>query len=275
MAHVAVAVTGGMVCGGFVAERCGQVGQVVAAALALGGEVVHGEGGVVEVLHRQGRGDEGGAGGAAGDPDVDGGVDRQVDDVVGREAQPLLFLLVDRDAVAVDVHGEPGQGAGVLQLAHAEDRDRLEQRAHARADELVADLGRVLPGKAGLEAGGAALGEHRCDRRCEHVVGLVDIERDPPAALLGQGRRPARGLVRQRRLRALHHGRARAVAWWGQLSHRAPHMGDPERPAEANWSACGRAASPRAPMSAGSATRPMIASCHLMPHESRPAPAAM
>jgi hypothetical protein len=43
--------------------------------------------------------DEGGAWGAAGDPDVDGGVDRQVDDVVGREAQAFLFLLVDGDAV--------------------------------------------------------------------------------------------------------------------------------------------------------------------------------
>jgi hypothetical protein len=82
---------------------------MVAAALALGGKVVFGEASVVEVLHRQRAGDEASARGAVGDPQVDGGVDGQADDVVGRETEPLLVLLVNGDAVAVDVHRQPSQ----------------------------------------------------------------------------------------------------------------------------------------------------------------------
>jgi hypothetical protein len=133
-----------------------------------------------------------------------------------------------------------------------------------------------------LDPLGGLPGQHRRERPPQAATGVPTAQRAVALHLRArrQGRCPARGRVRQRRLRALHQGRARAVAWWGQLSHRAPHKGDPERPAEANWSACARAAprraaSPRATMSAGSATRPMIASCHLMPHGSRPAPAAM
>jgi hypothetical protein len=63
-------------------------------------------------------------------------------------------------------------------LAHAEDRYRLEQRADPGADDLVGDLGGVLPGEDRLEPGGAALGQHRGDRAGEHVVGLVEQQRD-------------------------------------------------------------------------------------------------
>ena len=136
----------------------------------------------MELLHRQRVGEEAGARDAVGDPEVDGAVDRELDDVVGREAQPFLFVLVDGDAVGVDLHRQAGERAGVLHLAHAEDRDRLQQRADAGADDLVADLGGVLPGEDGLEAGGAALGEHLGDRRGEDVVGLVDEQRHAAAA---------------------------------------------------------------------------------------------
>jgi hypothetical protein len=84
---------------GLLSEWGGQVVEVVAAAGALRLEVMLRELRVVELLHRQRAGDEGGPGGALGDPEVDGGVDGQVDDVVGGEAQPFLFWLVDRDVV--------------------------------------------------------------------------------------------------------------------------------------------------------------------------------
>ena len=113
-------------------------------------------------------------------------VDGEPDDVVGGEAQSFLFVLVDGDAVGVDLHREAGERAGVFHLAHAEDRDRLQQRAHAGADDLVADLRGVLPREDGLEAGGAALGEHLGDRRREHVVGLVDQQRHAAAVGVGE-----------------------------------------------------------------------------------------
>ena len=137
-------------------------------------------------FHRQRVGEEAGAWGAVGDPEVDGPVDRELDDVVGREAQPFLFVLVDGDAVGVDLHRQAGERAGVLHLAHAEDRDRLQQRADAGADDLVADLRGVLPGEDGLEAGGAALGEHLRHRWGEDVVGLVDQQRHAAAVGLGE-----------------------------------------------------------------------------------------
>ena len=96
-----------------------------------------------------------------------------------------MFVLVDGDAVGVDLHREAGEGAGVFHFAHAEDRDRLQQRAHAGADDLVADLRRVLPREDGFESGGAAFGEHLRDRRGEHVVGLVDQQRHAPGLVVG------------------------------------------------------------------------------------------
>ena len=111
-------------------------------------------------------------------------VDLEAGDVVGGEAQALLVVLVDRDAVGVDVHREPGERAGVFHFAHAEDRDRLQQRADAGADDVVGDLGGVLPCEHGLESGGATFGEHRRDRAREHVVGLVEEQRHAPALLV-------------------------------------------------------------------------------------------
>ena len=94
----------------------------------------------MELLHREGVGEEAGARAAVGDPQVQRTVDGEPGDVVGGEAESFLFVLVDGDAVGVDLHREPGEGAGVFHFAHAEDRDRLQQRAHAGADDLVADL---------------------------------------------------------------------------------------------------------------------------------------
>ena len=67
----------------------------MAAALALGDQVLLGHVLVVQLLHRQGVAEEPGARDAIGDPEVDGTVDRELDDVVRREPQALLLLLGD------------------------------------------------------------------------------------------------------------------------------------------------------------------------------------
>src|SRR4051812_944871 len=100
-----------------VAERPGVMPAAFALCVRMAGREVL----VVELLHRKRRGEESGARGALSDPQVDGAVDGELDDVVGREAQALLVVLVDGDAVGVDLHGEAGQRAGVFHLAHAED----------------------------------------------------------------------------------------------------------------------------------------------------------
>ena len=97
-----------------------------------------------------------------------------------------MLHLVDGDAIGVDLHRQAGEGAGVLHLAHTEDRDRLQERPHPRADDLIADLRGVLPGKDRLEAGRSSFGEHPRDRRREHVMRFVDQQRDTPALRLGK-----------------------------------------------------------------------------------------
>ena len=104
-------------------------------------------------------------------------MDRQLDDVVGRRAQALLLFLVDGNAVGVDLHRQAGEGPCVVHLAHAEDRDRLQQRSDTGADDLLTDLRGVLPGEDRVKSSGAALGEHLGDGSCEDVVGLVDEQR--------------------------------------------------------------------------------------------------
>src|SRR4051812_16513715 len=64
-------------------ERVAECVGVAAAALVLGVGVVAGELLAVQFLHRQRGGEEPGARDAIGDPEVDGAVDWELDDVVG------------------------------------------------------------------------------------------------------------------------------------------------------------------------------------------------
>ena len=82
---------------------------MVRAALALRARVSAGEVCVVELLHGEGVGEEAGARAAVGDPEVERTVDGEPGDVVGGEAESFLFVLVDGDAVGVDLHRQAGE----------------------------------------------------------------------------------------------------------------------------------------------------------------------
>ena len=115
------------------ASGSGSVAGWDAAAFALRLSVLTGEVGVVESLHGGlcGRGGRWRA--AVGDPEVQRAVDGEAGDVVGGESESFLFVLVDGDAVGVDLHREAGEGAGVFHLAHAEDRDETAAASARRS----------------------------------------------------------------------------------------------------------------------------------------------
>jgi hypothetical protein len=147
---------------------------VIRAAVALPLAVMLGASLVVERFHRQAVSDETGARRAPGNPEIDGLMDWEPEDVVGREPQPLLLVLVDRDSVGVDLHRQAGEGASIVHLAHAKERDGLKERPETGANDLIADLSRVLPCEHRLEARGSALREHPGHGRRKDSVGLVD-----------------------------------------------------------------------------------------------------
>src|SRR3954471_19580542 len=81
-------------CGCEVGQRIAERAGLVTAALALRLTVVSREVRVLELLHRERGRNEPAAGDAVGDPQVDGPMNGQLEDVVGGEPQALLLLLL-------------------------------------------------------------------------------------------------------------------------------------------------------------------------------------
>jgi hypothetical protein len=74
------------------------------STLSLDAGVVFSQGLVMEAFHWERVGEEAGTRHGISDPQVDRAMARELDDVVGREAQAFLLLLVDADVVGVDLH---------------------------------------------------------------------------------------------------------------------------------------------------------------------------
>ena len=153
------------------------------AALALGDEVVLDP--LVVLRHRQGLCDERPNPRAGGDPGAGRVVVRHVHQRVGGDARSLAGGLVVADHVGIDGLQHVGELARVV-VGDREDETVAQQVEDHGAKLAVLDLPERLPRCDAFEAGRAVHGQHARERRREQQMGLVDLQRDPRALLLGQ-----------------------------------------------------------------------------------------